>query len=68
MATTALKFYTLKFLEDIRVRLFSRFAEEAAWRMENASWHRWSRQRAVTPIGNVQPNWLKKPISQFVLA
>ncbi len=38
----------------------SRFVEEAAWRKENASWLRWSRQLAVTLIGYKQDNGMKR--------
>lgn len=38
----------------------SRFTEEAAWRKENAAWLRWSRQLAVTLIGYMQGNGLKR--------
>ncbi|MDE5608391.1 MAG: helix-turn-helix domain-containing protein [Muribaculaceae bacterium] len=38
----------------------SRFVEEATWRKENAGWLRWSRQLAVTLIGYMQDNGLKR--------
>lgn len=38
----------IKFLKGHQSETPSRFAEEAAWRKENASWLRWSRQLAVT--------------------
>ena len=41
----------IKFLEEHQSETPSRFAEEAAWRKENAGWLRWSRQLAVTLIG-----------------
>ena len=39
------------FLEGHKSETPSRFAEEAAWRKENASWLRWSRQLAIILIG-----------------
>lgn len=50
----------IKFLEGHQSETPSRFAEEAAWRKENASWLRWSRQLAVTLIGYMQDNGLKR--------
>lgn len=38
----------------------SKFAEEAQWRKENASWLKWSRQLAMTLIGYMQDNGLKR--------
>lgn len=38
----------------------SRFIEDAAWRKENASWLRWSRQLAVTLIGYMQDHNMKR--------
>lgn len=37
-----------------------RFAEDAAWRKENAGWLRWSRQLAVALIDYMQDNGLKR--------
>lgn len=34
--------------------------EDVAWRKENAGWLRWSRQLAVTLIGYMQDNGLKR--------
>ena len=50
----------IKFLEAHQSESPSRFAEEAAWRRENASWLRWSRQLAVTLIGYMQDNCMKR--------
>ena len=50
----------IKFLESHECETPSRFTEEAAWRKENASWLRWSRQLAVTLIGYMQDNGLKR--------
>ncbi len=50
----------IKFLEEHQSETPSRFAEEAAWRKENAGWLRWSRQLAVTLIGYMQDNDLKR--------
>lgn len=51
---------SLKFLKEHQSETPSRFAEEAAWRKENAGWLRWSRQLAVTLIGYMQDNGLKR--------
>lgn len=51
---------TIKFLEEHQSDIPSRFAKEAAWRKENVGWFRWSRQLAVTLIGYMQENGLKK--------
>ncbi len=50
----------IEFLEEHQSEAPSRFAEEAAWRKENASWLRWSRQLAVTLIGYMQDNGFKR--------
>lgn len=50
----------IKFLEAHQSDTPSRFTEEAAWRKENASWLRWSRQLAVILIGYMQDNGLKR--------
>ncbi len=50
----------IKFLEAHMSETPSRFIEEAAWRRENASWLRWSRQLAVTLIGYMQDNGMKR--------
>lgn len=50
----------IKFLEEHQSETPSRFAEEATWRKENASWHRRSHQLAVTLIGYMQDNGLKR--------
>lgn len=52
----------IKFLEEHQSETPSRFAEEATWRKEkeNAGWLRWSRQFAVTFIGYMQDNGLKR--------
>lgn len=50
----------IKFLEAHESETPSRFAKEAAWRKENAGWLRWSRQLAVTLIGYMQDNGLKR--------
>lgn len=55
MATNA-----IKFLASHQSETPSRFVEEATWRKENASWLRWSRQLAVTLIGYMQDNGLKR--------
>lgn len=50
----------IKFLEEHQSETPSRFAEEAVWRKENSGWLRWSRQFAVTLIGYMQDNGLKR--------
>ncbi|MDE7375795.1 MAG: helix-turn-helix domain-containing protein [Muribaculaceae bacterium] len=50
----------INFLESHLSGEPSRFVEEAAWRKENESWLRWSRQLAVTLIGYMQDNGLKR--------
>lgn len=50
----------VKFLEAHQSETPSRFVEEATWRKENASWLRWSRQLAVTLIGYMQDNGMKR--------
>ncbi len=50
----------IKFLEANECGAQSRFVEEATWRRENASWLRWSRQFAVTLIGYMQDNGMKR--------
>ena len=50
----------IKFLEAHESESLSRFVEEAAWRKENSSWLRWSRQLAVTLIGYMQDNDMKR--------
>lgn len=50
----------IKFLESHQSETPSRFMEEVVWRKENASWLRWSRQLAVTLIGYMQDNGLKR--------
>lgn len=50
----------IKFLEAHESETPSRFVEEATWRKENAGWLRWSRQLAVTLIGYMQDNGMKR--------
>ncbi len=50
----------IKFLEAHMSESPSRFVEEANWRKENASWLKWSRQLAITLIGYMQDNDLKR--------
>lgn len=50
----------IKFLEEHKSETPSRFVEEANWRKENAGWLRWSRQLAVTLIGYMQDNGMKR--------
>ncbi len=50
----------IKFLEAHQSETPSRFVEETTWRKENASWLRWSRKLAVTLIGYMQDNGLKR--------
>lgn len=50
----------IKFLGAHQSETPSRFVEEATWRKENASWLRWSRQLAVTLIGYMQDNGLRR--------
>ncbi len=50
----------IKFLESHAEDAPSRFVEESTWRKENASWLRWSRQLAVTLIGYMQDNGMKR--------
>lgn len=51
---------TIKFLEAHQSETPARFVEDARWYKENASWLRWSRQMAVTLIGYMQDNGLKR--------
>lgn len=51
---------TIKFLEKHQSDRPSQFIEEAMWRKENSSWLRWSRKLAVTLIGYMQDNGLKR--------
>lgn len=55
-----MKSKAVRFLENNQSESKSRFIEEAAWRKENASWLRWSRKLAVTLIGYMQDNGLKR--------
>lgn len=50
----------INFLEAHQCETPSRFIEEATWRKENASWLRWSRQLAITLIGYMQDNGMKR--------
>lgn len=50
----------IRFLEAHASEEPSRFVEEAAWRKENASWLRWSRQLALTLIGYMQDHGMKR--------
>ncbi|MGM9851077.1 MAG: helix-turn-helix domain-containing protein [Muribaculaceae bacterium] len=50
----------IKFLEAHQSETPSRFIEEATWRKDNASWLRWSRRLALTLIGYMQDNGLKR--------
>lgn len=50
----------IKFLESQESETPSRFTDDAAWRKENASWLRWSRQLAITLIGYMQDNGMKR--------
>lgn len=50
----------IKFLEAHRAETPSSFIDEAAWRKENAGWLRWSRQLAITLIGYMHDNGLKR--------
>ncbi len=50
----------IKFLEEHQSETPSRFAEEATWRKKNASWLRRSHRLAVTIIGYMQNNGLKR--------
>ncbi len=50
----------IKFLEAHQSESPSHFLEDAAWRKENAGWLRWSRQLAITLIGYMQDNGLKR--------
>ncbi len=51
---------TIKLLEANMSETPSRFVEDAVWRRENAGWLRWSRQLAVTLIGYMQDNGMKR--------
>lgn len=51
---------TMKFLESHEGEVPSSFVEESTWRKENASWLRWSRQLAITLIGYMQDNGMKR--------
>ena len=55
-----MKSKAIKFLENHQSDTPSKFTEDAKWRKENASWLRWSRQLAVTLIGYMQDNGLKR--------
>lgn len=55
MASKAIKFW-----EEHQSETPSQFTEEAAWRKENTGWLRWSRQLAITLIGYMQDNGLKR--------
>ena len=50
----------IEFLKAHQSDTPSRFVDEATWRKENASWLRWSRHLAVTLIGYMQDNGLKR--------
>ena len=50
----------IKFLEAHVSAETSQFVDDAAWRRENAGWLRWSRQLAVTLIGYMQSNGMKR--------
>ncbi|MDE6042943.1 MAG: helix-turn-helix domain-containing protein [Muribaculaceae bacterium] len=50
----------IKILEANESESSSRFVEEAAWRKDNASWLRWSRQLALTLISYMQDHGLKR--------
>lgn len=50
----------IQFLKDHQSESPSRFVEEAKWRKENASWLRLSQQLAITLIGYMQDNGLKR--------
>ena len=50
----------IEFLEANESKTSSRFADDAAWRKENAGWLRWSRQLAVTLVGYMQDNGMKR--------
>lgn len=50
----------INFLEAHLSDTPSRFVEEATWRKENASWLRWSRRLAITLIGYMQNNGMKR--------
>ena len=47
-------------MEEHQSETPSRFAEDAAWRMENVGWLLWSSQLTVTLIGYMQNNGLKR--------
>ncbi|MCM1452305.1 MAG: helix-turn-helix transcriptional regulator [Clostridium sp.] len=51
---------TINFLEAHKSETHSQFIEDAMWRQQNASWLRWSRQLAITLIGYMQDNGLKR--------
>lgn len=50
----------IKFLEAHMSNTPSCFVEESEWRKGNASWLRWSRQLAITLIGYMQDNGMKR--------
>lgn len=58
----------IKFLKEHQSKTPSRFAEEAAWRKENAGWLRGSRQLAVILIGYMQTTASREPSSPLASA
>ena len=50
----------IKFLEAHQSHVDSTFVDEANFRKENSSWLRWSRQLAITLIGYMQDNGMKR--------
>lgn len=50
----------IQFLNNHQSEVSSQFVDEANWRKENAGWLRWSRQLAVSLIGYMQANGMKR--------
>lgn len=50
----------IQFLNNHQSEASSQFVDEANWRKENGSWLRWSRQLAVSLIGYMQANGMKR--------
>lgn len=51
---------SIQFLESHKSETASRFVNEALWRKENAGWLKWSQRMAVTLMGYMQRNSMKR--------
>lgn len=58
----------IKYLEEHQSETPSRFAEEAAWRKENAGWFRWSRQLPQPLLAICRITASREPTSPLVSA